>query len=73
MVLGREAHPEHLWRQPMDGERPQLAVSQREQGGRVAPDHGTHDREETLIAIGRSQALGEVDREAVERGPGLHV
>ncbi len=63
MVRGCEAHSEHLRRQPLHGERPELAISQHEQRGRVAGDHGTDDREETLIPISRAHALGQIDRE----------
>ena len=61
MVRRREPHPEHLRRQALHRERTELAALQREQRRRVAGDHGPHDREEPLIAIRRTQALGQID------------
>jgi hypothetical protein len=72
MVCGGEAHPEHLGRETLHGERPQLAISQHEQRGRVARDHGTDDREKPLIPIGRADALGQIDRELLQGRPRVH-
>ena len=63
MLGGSKAHPEHLRRQPLDGERAELAIAQHEQRRRVARDHRAHDGEEALIPVGRAQALGQIDRE----------
>ena len=71
-MRGCEAHPEHLRGQALHGERAELAISQREQRGRIARDRGTDDREQPLVAIGGAQALGQIDRELLQGWPGDH-